>query len=179
MRVLPLALWHRGADEDLVELAHRQSLSTHAHPRSQVACALYCLVARAFLNETPDPVIWAEQRLGAIYAAARAGAKADEHSRELERILTSGLRMQPVGRGYVVDTLWSALHCLDEPTYEDVVRAAVALGHDTDTTACVAGGLAGIRFGINAIPARWREALRGRELYGPLLERLNGSRHAG
>jgi ADP-ribosylglycohydrolase len=175
MRVLPLALWHRGADDELVGLAHRQSLPTHAHPRSQVACALYCLVARGLLNETPDPVAWAEQRLSTIYAA-RAGANAreqgDEHSCELERILTSGLRTQPVGMGYVVDTLWSALRCLDEPSYEDVVRAAVALGHDTDTTACVAGGLAGIRFGIHAIPARWREALRGREIYEPLLARL-------
>lgn len=175
MRVLPLALWHRGTDEELVELAHRQSLPTHAHPRSQVACAFYCLVARALLNEKPNPVAWAEQRLRNIYDAPVAeapGTQSDEQAAELARILESGLRTKPVGRGYVVDTLWSALRCLEEPTYQAVVRAAIALGHDTDTTACVAGGLAGIRFGVHGIPSRWREALGGRELYEPLLDRL-------
>jgi ADP-ribosyl-[dinitrogen reductase] hydrolase len=185
MRVLPLALWHRGADEELVHLAHRQSLPTHAHPRSQVACAFYCLVARALLNDEAHPVGWAEQRLRAIYSARkvpqadeRPGESADAHAYELERIRTSGLRGQPMGNGYVVDTLWSALRCLDESSYENAVRSAIAFGHDTDTTACVAGGLAGIRFGIKAIPMRWREALRGRELYEPLLARLVAPREA-
>ncbi len=53
-----------------------------------------------------------------------------------------------------------------------VVKKAVALGHDTDTTACVAGGIAGLRDGIEAIPPRWREALRGQEMVQPLLEGL-------
>lgn len=178
MRVLPLALWHRGSDEDLVELAHRQSLPTHAHPRSQVVCALYCLIARGLLNETPEAVAAAEAKLGRIYASPvneDVAPRQKVYSDELERILTSGLRARPVGRGYVVDTFWSALHCLEAPTYEDVVRSAIALGHDTDTTACVAGGLAGIRFGIEAIPTRWRAALRGGEIYGPLLARLSDS----
>ncbi|MFM2417159.1 MAG: hypothetical protein RL385_1882 [Pseudomonadota bacterium] len=36
MRVLPLALWHRGSDHDLVTDAHLSSLPTHGHPRSEV-----------------------------------------------------------------------------------------------------------------------------------------------
>ena len=50
--------------------------------------------------------------------------------------------------------------------------AAIALGNDTDTTACVAGGLAGIRHGVDGIPRRWREQLRGQELYAELMQRL-------
>jgi ADP-ribosylglycohydrolase len=56
--------------------------------------------------------------------------------------------------------------------YERVVKTAVSLGHDTDTTACVAGGIAGLRDGVGAIPVRWREGLRGQELYQPLLRAL-------
>jgi ADP-ribosyl-[dinitrogen reductase] hydrolase len=48
------------------------------------------------------------------------------------------------GRGYVVDCLHSARLALTESSYEGVVKAAIALGHDTDTTAAVAGGIAGI-----------------------------------
>lgn len=41
---------------------------------------------------------------------------------------------------------------------------AVNLGDDTDTTACVAGGLAGILYGYEGIPAEWIEALRGKDV---------------
>ena len=39
MRVLPLALWHRGDDGQLYEDARKQSLCTHGHLRSQPCCA--------------------------------------------------------------------------------------------------------------------------------------------
>jgi ADP-ribosylglycohydrolase len=41
-----------------------------------------------------------------------------------------------------------------------VIQAAIAFGNDTDVT-CVAGGLAGIRFGFSGIPSRWLMQLRG------------------
>ena len=72
----------------------------------------------------------------------------------------------------MVDCLRSARWALGQGTYEDVVRAAIRLGNDTDTTACVAGGLAGVRDGVSAIPRRWLDALRGRELVDPLVERI-------
>lgn len=42
MRVLPLALWHDGTDEELVRDAERQSRITHGHLRSQVCSSLHC-----------------------------------------------------------------------------------------------------------------------------------------
>jgi ADP-ribosylglycohydrolase len=77
-----------------------------------------------------------------------------------------------LGTGYVVSTLHGAHHALAAGGYERVVKMAIGLGGDTDTTACVAGGIAGLRDGDGAIPARWREGLRGQELYQPLLEAL-------
>jgi ADP-ribosyl-[dinitrogen reductase] hydrolase len=61
---------------------------------------------------------------------------------------------------------------MEQPSFERVVREAIGHGRDTDTTACVAGGLAGARHGVAAIPARWLTALRGRELAEPLIEAL-------
>lgn len=57
--------------------------------------------------------------------------------------------------------------------YETCVRRAVALGNDTDTTAAIAGGLAGVLYGFDAIPSRWVATLRGKELIEPLLARLH------
>ncbi|MFM8971216.1 MAG: ADP-ribosylglycohydrolase family protein [Actinomycetota bacterium] len=47
-------------------------------------------------------------------------------------------------------------------SFEDAVVRAVSLGLDTDTVAAVAGGIAGARWGIQAIPSRWTTYLNGR-----------------
>ena len=164
MRVLPLALWHQGGDGALVEDAHRQSRVTHGHPRSQVCCALYGLWARCTLAEAADP--WAE----AVAVLREIYRELPQHAYELDaRVLVDG---RPMGSGYVVDCLRSARWAVGQGAYEQVVKAAISLGRDTDTTACVAGGLAGVRDGVAAIPERWRAALRGQELVQPLLEGL-------
>ncbi|KAF0094528.1 MAG: ADP-ribosylglycohydrolase [Puniceicoccaceae bacterium 5H] len=164
MRALPLTLWHQGDDATLVRDAHLQSLVTHAHPRAQVCCALYCLWARAELAEQAEPWGWAVQRLRELYA--NHPIYLDELTQE---VLPFGA---PGGSGYVVDCLHSARAACAEETYAAVVRAAIALGYDTDTTACVAGGIAGIRHGLTGIPEVWRQMLRGPELFEDLLSQL-------
>lgn len=41
---------------------------------------------------------------------------------------------------------------------------AVNLGDDTDTTAAVAGALAGIVYGFDSIPSSWVDALKGKDV---------------
>lgn len=76
------------------------------------------------------------------------------------------------GSGYVVDCLHSARIALKEETFEGVVKRAVRFGNDTDTTAAVAGGIAGLRHGLAGIPPRWLESLADRDLVDPLADRL-------
>jgi ADP-ribosyl-[dinitrogen reductase] hydrolase len=165
MRVLPLALWHQGPDADLVELAHLQSRVTHGHARSQVCCALYCLWARRIVEGRPTAWISAVTALRQQYGAS-------ELRHELERHVRPDDPSDGQGTGYVVDTLRTVRCVMNQPSFERVVRAAIAHGRDTDTTACVAGGLAGARHGMEGIPGRWLVALRGRELAAPLVDAL-------
>ena len=66
------------------------------------------------------------------------------------------------GTGYVVDCLKSSFKVVRESnSYEEV--KSIALGNDTDTTAAVAGGLAGIIYGNSGMPQKWYEKLRGKE----------------
>lgn len=163
MRALPLVLWHRGDDAELVQLAMRQGLPTHGHLRSQLCCAMYCLWARRVLDRAEQPWQRAEAALRRLLAEAVDPA-------ELDLILQPRM---PGGSGYVLDTLWTARAAVETTaSYADCVRRAVAFGHDTDTSACVAGGIAGLEYGVDAIPARWCQALRGMELVAPLLARL-------
>ena len=62
--------------------------------------------------------------------------------------------------GYIVDTLEAALWCvLTHSSTKDVLLAAVNLGLDTDTTGMVAGGCAGLLYGLDSVPAAWLSAL--------------------
>jgi ADP-ribosyl-[dinitrogen reductase] hydrolase len=166
MRSLPLALWHQGTDAELVADAQLQSRVTHGDVYCQVCCALYCLWARRFLEENDRPWISAVASLRQIYT------ESPNYQAVLESALCPDKSPKGQGTGYVVDCLSSARLVLEAGSYEQVVKAAIALGHDTDTTACVAGGIAGIRDGIDGIPQRWRNELRGQELLQPLIAKF-------
>ncbi|WP_275936561.1 ADP-ribosylglycohydrolase family protein [Chondromyces apiculatus] len=166
MRVLPLALFHQGDDAALVADAHLQSVVTHGHPRSQACCALYVLWARRVQAEAPDP--WGE----AVAVLRGLYGEDSVFRQELEQTVRPDDPSPGRGSGYVVDCLRSARWAVAQGDYEAVVKSALALGHDTDTTACVAGGIAGLRDGIGAIPRRFLEAMRGKEIAEPLVARL-------
>ncbi|HQW75678.1 MAG: ADP-ribosylglycohydrolase family protein [Xanthomonadales bacterium] len=169
MRVLPLALWHRGDDEELIWLGARQSLPTHGHSRSRIACAMYCLWARYELEGIEDSWQTASTSL------RKLGPIGGLDKREIELVLTPPA--QTHGSGYVVDSLWSARIAVDESIdYAATIRRAISFGNDTDTTAAIAGGIAGIRHGASAIPPIWQKGLRGRELLDPLLRALINAR---
>ena len=66
--------------------------------------------------------------------------------------------------GYVVDTLEAAVWCfLNTDNYKDCVLKAVNLGEDTDTVGAVAGGLAGLYYGLEEIPEEWINLLPKKE----------------
>ena len=171
MRVLPLALWHKGTDDDLVTDAHKQCLITHGNITNQVCCALYCLIARRLLNGYSFDISLdsAIQKLRDIYA------NIPEYSDEFL------FRLQPdepdiwigKGGGYVVDSLRSAVMIMKTAhSYEEAVKQAIALGDDTDTTACITGGLAGVKFGCDNIPIRWVNELRDKDKVDKLIHKL-------
>lgn len=166
MRVLPLALWHIGSDKELIMDAARQACITHAQPRSKLCCGIYCMVARGILNCVDDPWTYAISKIADCYH--------DDHKMlaELEFHIRPFDDIEPTGSGYVVDTLRAAKKALSINSYQHGVRYAVSLGQDTDTTACIVGGIIGLRDGVETIPNVWLEGLRGKDLCMPMIEKL-------
>ena len=174
MRILPIALVGRDrAPDELIDQAHESSRITHGHPWAQATCALYVLIAQALLQ-------------GASRDVALAGSVSLLRSRyeepdvdpalgaALARVLAHAGRE---GRGFVVDSFWSAWEAFaGAESYQATITRAIQYGHDTDTTACIAGGLAGIVWGVQAIPAQWREAMRGKAIVEDLIARLVATR---
>lgn len=168
MRSLPLALWHTGSNAELIKDAYLQSHLTHAHLRSKVCCALYCLWARYILQGEDIQQGWnsAVKILRDYYQHCPLDLE------QLEIHIKPDELVRGTGSGYVVDCLHSARFALQRKTYQDVVRTAISLGNDTDTTACVAGGLAGLYFGYAELPQQWVSQLKGKDIFTPLLEQL-------
>src|SRR3546814_18921646 len=99
----------------------------------------------------------------AVDALQKLHADGTRERRELDAHVLAFPRSSCSGGGYVVDCLHSARISLEQDSYESAVQAAIAFGNDTDTTACVPGGLAGIRWGMSGIPERGLTMTGGQE----------------
>ena len=166
MRILPIALYivgqygNRDLDDRAAEIIHNASKCTHAHVRCQMACGIYCAVV--FQMCTGGNLSNAVKR--AICSALSYYKKRPEftgvyHEFETLNNIESWDEPQIRSSGYVLHTLQAALWCvLTTSGYAECVLKAVDLGEDTDTTAAVAGGLAGLWYGAESIPKEWSEA---------------------
>jgi ADP-ribosyl-[dinitrogen reductase] hydrolase len=174
MRILPVALRFAGEPiKTLLDRTRRASAVTHGHERSQMACGYYALVARHLL-EGAQPKQAAEGA-GEIFAQTFAGTEELPRFRHLlSRDLSTILENLVASSGYVIDTLTASLWCLSTTdNYRECVLKAVNLGGDTDTTGCVAGGLAGVRYGVNAIPQNWIQELARQQDLESLFNRFS------
>ena len=78
------------------------------------------------------------------------------------------------GTGYVVDALEAAVWSLvTTDSFEDSLLRAVNLGDDTDTVGAIAGGLAGLFYGYEAIPKDWLAVLQRREWIEEMISNIN------
>jgi ADP-ribosylglycohydrolase len=179
MRILPVALVHRDADDaELVSIATRASRVTHGSAEAQVSCALYTLIARRLLDGETDRVAGLDGARRVLRSlleesglpGSRTGASAGEAVAVLDAFEAWTDRR---GGGHVVDSFWSAWTAFAEAAdYEAAVVRAVRYGNDTDTTAAIAGGLAGLYWGVRGIPPAWQRGLRDRHIPQELADRL-------
>ncbi len=102
----------------------------------------------------------------------------------LAEALTEGFDLHTIGRNFVRwrdEGFWTARGFVFDiggttGSYREAVLKAVNLGEDTDTTAAVTGGLAGLLYGWNSIPGHWLLQLARRndieELAGRMAARI-------
>jgi len=162
MRTLPIALCLAGDHQRMLTAAHEVSSITHAHPRSLMCCGIYCLVA-SLLLEGMDAAQAVRSAAG-LAAEHYRGSPWDVERPHLGRLLSGKAaeldREQVRSSGYVVETLEAAFWCLlRSGSFREAALLAVNLGDDTDTTACVTAGLAGILYGRASMPDDWVSTL--------------------
>lgn len=158
MRVTPIALAFAGhGTEATMQAAIEQSALTHHDPAAGWGAAIGAeLIRRALLGH--DPIAEIDDVLRHVPAEHR-----DRYEAMLAPQWQPNTDVNEPGNGAVwtclAQAVWAVRH---HPTFEGAVTAAIDLGDDTDTVACVAGALAGARCGIQAIPCRWTTYVHGR-----------------
>lgn len=156
MRTAPVAIAYLNDEAAMIEAAHTVSRLTHPHADAMDACAIWCVAIRiailenrldirdAITRAVTDPVrraLWNDR----IDVAGEAEAVSD--------ILYNG------GAVGALQAAWRAVSVATNA--EDAIESAVRSGDDADTVGAIAGALAGARWGVSALPARWRRFLNG------------------
>ena len=166
MRILPIGLrFYEETPERLIEIAHLVSPITHVHPRSQFACGYACLLIARLLVGDSAAVAYEKTnaQIHRLYAAPQWRGELAQYGRLLSGRIAGEPRSAIQSSGYVLHTLEASVYLLlRSPSYSQAVLDAINLGGDTDTTACVVGGLTGILHGVEAIPASWLQPIARR-----------------
>ena len=115
MRILPVALrFANEPPERLLEFVHRASVITHRHPRSQMACGIYCLLAASLLKGDARATAHAAavRIASAFYRQPPFATELPHFETVLSLKLASLAERDISSTGYVVDTLTAAIWCL-------------------------------------------------------------------
>ena len=171
MRILPIVIYLYGIygkdfNENTLRKIHEVSGLTHAHPRSKVGCGIYSLIAVQVLEGKGivESIRVGLSNVEKYYGRSDFAVELKNYSRLWQADFANLPEEEIRSTGYVVDTLEAALWCLlNTKDYKSLVLKAVNLGDDTDTVAAVAGGLAGIYYGLAKIPEEWLLKLQNRE----------------
>jgi ADP-ribosyl-[dinitrogen reductase] hydrolase len=160
MRSSPLGIWgYRLRDEELAHLARQDSQLSHPHPSCGYAVACYVIAIANLMRSLGDRHLafqntkqWLESQiliaqnpleLAAVEEVLSWLSNAENHV---------NLECYP-HEGFVKIALTHAFHHLGLGSdYETAIRETLLGGGDTDTNACIVGGLIGAACGVDAIP---------------------------
>lgn len=186
MRILPLLLYIKDMKiENRFRYVSDVSSLTHRHIRSVLGCFIYIEFALQLLKGLDKFEAFLQTKDTINDFLNNNAICSDNEINKYHRILMNPIgdyEIKPIyeytedeiaSSGYVVHSLEAALWCLfKENNFEKTVLRAVNLGSDTDTTAAIAGGLAGLLYGFDAIPQKWIDQLARKDDIFDLCDRL-------
>lgn len=155
MRAFVLAAAYLDADDDVVRhVVVEQGGLTHPDPAAGWGAWIAVEMCRIAITGG-DPIAAVDGLLAHLPTGVR-----DDFATVLSPEWTPD--QSHVSNGSVWGCLGQAVWAVrTKPSFEAAVVAAIELGGDTDTVACVTGALAGAVFGVQRIPSRWSTYVHG------------------
>ncbi len=152
MRLAPVILRFFPNLADVLKYARLSSQTTHAAIEAVECCTVLAEILVNVLNE--------ETSKAAVLKTAQDGLTSSSVISIASSDYLNKPRDQIQGSGYCVASLEAALWCFaTTESFEAAILAAANLGDDADTTAAIAGQIAGAFYGVDNIPRHWREQL--------------------
>lgn len=160
MRATPLGIWAtRQTVEEAVRAARADACLTHPNSSCQWTNVAYVLAIRHLMLHAGDGLGAIDSARGALEAGLKDGA--EEALGWLDDACAGVLPDCYPLAGYVRIAFTHAFHHLRAGTgYEEALRQVLSGGGDTDTNACIVGGLIGARWGEASLPLHMREAVQ-------------------
>lgn len=164
MRILPLITYTKDLSiDDRFMWTKNVSSLTHAHIRSVMACFYYLEFAKKIIEGIDKWQAYNEVKIELLkYFKSRQidTIEIEYFNRLLKDDISKVHKDNIKSSGYVIDTLEASIWCiLNSNSYKESVLKAVNLGHDTDTTGAVTGGLAALCYNAETIPENWINSL--------------------
>jgi ADP-ribosyl-[dinitrogen reductase] hydrolase len=163
MRLAPVALRYWSDRQKLSEAASLQSRTTHGAAEAVSACEGYAqMLADAIEGRPLSEVL--RPRGGELEGSIKQILNGSWRGKRRHEISSSG---------YVAHSLEAAIWAVARTgDFRSAVLTAANLGGDADTTAAVAGQLAGAVYGYAGIPEAWLERLAWRAQIAELADQL-------
>ena len=174
MRVAPIGYFYQNSPENLKRVALSSGIITHGHPATQAASVAAAYMIKLALDGI-HPSEWIE------LLSEIASGISDEFDEVLQRVPTMekmedrATALQLIGGGWVGDeAVAMALYCVRQypDDYVATVRLAANISGDSDSVACIAGGISAARLGLDAIPKTWQENCENQQYLLDLGKRL-------
>ena len=159
MRLAPVPMYFAADVEDAVEMAASSSQTTHAAGEAVDACRYFAtLLVGALEGDDKDTL------LSPNYWPVWWDQKPEPLAEKVDRIAEGSFKdrnpPEIKGTGYVVAALEAALWAFHHShDFREGALLAVNLGDDADTTGAIYGQIAGAYYGVEGIPADWRDRL--------------------
>ncbi|MBD2749211.1 ADP-ribosylglycohydrolase family protein [Microvirga sp. BT688] len=143
MRLAPVAVRHWNDRPRLIRIAGDQSRTTHAAVEAVACCETLAEILADAIGGWSLPKLLTRPSVQQV-----RGFEIGQHRHHVR------------GTGYVVASLHAALWAVSRTSsFADAVLLAANLGEDADTTAAVAGQIAGAIYGVSGIPTEWLDHL--------------------
>ncbi len=157
MRILPAGYLYQNNPDKLRDISHATGICTHNHPTADAAC-----IGAAYLVKLALDGVGLNTIITSLLDFTEGiSGEWDDAMHKVEKCLSwndEEKALKYLGEGWVGEEAVSlALYCfLKYPSdYKKVVIRAANTNGDSDSIACIAGGISGAYLGLNAIPQKW------------------------
>jgi len=183
MRASIIGVFFRDQPEKIKEYVSLSTRLTHTDPKALIGSLAIATAAAYSSQHGPDEEFDINGFLDSISFAEFADPDWQQLHAHIRKGLQSGSSVREFScslglsngvTGYIYHTVPVVLFAwlVHGKDFARMITELVLLGGDTDTTAAIAGGIAGAGLGEEGIPVRWRDSVTDWPINIPLLRRL-------